>query len=65
MSSKPKKHPCPQCDSMDWIPIAYGYPSEKLLETSSRGEVAIGGCCIEDDSPNWECKKCGHQIYKE
>jgi len=65
MTSKLKKYPCPNCNSMDWKPVVYGYPDQKLIEKSSRGEVALGGCCIKDESPNWKCKKCGYQIYKE
>jgi hypothetical protein len=34
-------------------------PSPETVERSARGEVAIGGCVIGDDDPDWECLGCG------
>lgn len=49
---------CPNCHSTNVIPIAYGYPEPKLLEDSSQGKVALGGCNVDEDSPEWECQAC-------
>jgi len=29
------------------------------------GKVALGGCCISDDDPVWECADCETTIYKK
>lgn len=50
---------CPRCGSSDVIRIAYGYPAPELVEASERGEVELGGCCIEDGLPDWRCRSCG------
>ncbi|MCM1071814.1 MAG: hypothetical protein NC391_09290 [Alistipes timonensis] len=31
---------------------------------AERGEIALGGCCIEDDQPDMVCSDC-HQGYKK
>ena len=52
---KPK---CPQCGSTEVVPIVVGYPSLEMFESAERGEVALGGCCVEIDDPEWHCKDC-------
>ena len=41
------------------MPIVYGMPSGELLESALRGEVALGGCCIDvggdHDVLAWKC----------
>jgi hypothetical protein len=51
--------PCPRCGSTDAIRIIYGLPDHELFEASERGEVALGGCVIGDESPDFECRACG------
>ena len=51
--------PCPRCGSTDAIRIIYGMPDHDLFAASERGEVALGGCVIGDESPNYECRGCG------
>ena len=62
MSGRKTRRPpkCPHCGSTEVIPILYGYPGDEMLEQLHRGEIALGGCCITDDQPNWRCKKCEH-----
>jgi len=54
--------PCPSCGSLDAIPIAYGYPLPETFEAAARGEVALGGCIIGDESPDYECRACGYVL---
>ncbi len=49
---------CPECGSDSVIPIMYGYPSAKGFEAAERGEVALGGGVVSDESPEWECQTC-------
>lgn len=53
---------CPRCRSDDTIPIVYGYPGPELMEAMERGEIMLGGCCIEDHQPLWHCRKCRHEF---
>jgi hypothetical protein len=51
---------CPECGSEDTVEIVYGYPTHELSEESEPGEVVPGRCCINEDSPDRECRACGH-----
>jgi len=51
---------CPKCGEGTPLHIAYGLPSHGMFEASSRGEIALGGCCMSYDSPSWQCRACGH-----
>jgi len=59
---------CPKCGSKKVVPIFYGYPSaesmEPLLDAVKRGEVVLGGCCIDGDEPALSCRDCGHRWGK-
>lgn len=57
MENPPK---CPRCHSDEVLPIAYGMPSPEMVEESAAGRVALGGCAIWPESPDWRCVKCGH-----
>jgi hypothetical protein len=52
---------CVQCGSQEVIPIVYGLPDAELLEQAEAGEVSLGGCVVEEDSPVWHCSDCGHE----
>ena len=58
---KPRK--CPHCGGKV-VSIIYGEPSHELFEKADRGEVILGGCCISDLSPDWQCVSCGHQFIR-
>lgn len=52
---------CPYCQSsVNVIPIVYGYPDRKLMESAGQGRVVLGGCITEPTEPVWYCKKCDH-----
>jgi hypothetical protein len=50
--------PCPVCGSTDAIRIAYGYPSLEMGLAADRGEIALGGCLVGPESPDYECRNC-------
>ena len=58
----PKQKPkCPECGSAEVVRIVFGYPTSEMFEASDRGEVELGGCCVEIDDPEWHCKDCEHR----
>lgn len=63
MPSKKRKAlaKCPSCGSSKVLPIVYGLPSLDLMRDVERGRVALGGCCISDNDPEWRCADCGHE----
>ncbi len=60
MRDKRNKPTCPKCGSTTVLPILYGLPAAEAVEEAKRGEIALGGCCISDDSPQWHCSRCEH-----
>ena len=68
VSSKPDK--CPKCGGKV-VKILYGEPSIEAFEAEDRGELILGGCCIQIDGegnslmPDWQCKKCNAQFIEE
>ncbi len=52
---------CPDCGEGEPLHIVYGYPSHDTFEASERGELALGGCVVEADSPAWRCHRCDHE----
>ncbi len=50
---------CPHCgvESIP-VPVVYGYPSSEMFEAYERGEIRLGGCVVEDESPEFECPSC-------
>ena len=56
---------CPKCGSENAIPIAYGMPGPELFKKAEAGKVKLGGCCIEDNSPEYYCNDCEHEWNKK
>ena len=51
---------CPKCNLIDdVIVIIYGQPTSVMIEKAEEGKIALGGSVKSEDSPDWECKKCG------
>ena len=50
---------CPKC-CHNAIPIMYGYPSPEMFEAAEAGKIALGGCVIGDNDPDWKCAECDH-----
>lgn len=50
---------CPKCHNNESVvPIVYGYPDDSLLKDQEEGKVALGGCVITGNDPQWFCKSC-------
>lgn len=56
---KPRK--CPHCGGKV-VRILYGEPTQESYEQSLQGKFVLGGCCINEESPDWECTSCHHQF---
>jgi hypothetical protein len=54
------KPACPACGSKQVQPIVYGLPGPELIERAERGEVALGGCIVFPENPEWQCALCLH-----
>ena len=65
--SKGKPRKCPSCSSHRVARILYGMPifSTKLEKDLSAGRIILGGCCITDDDPEWQCVDCKMMIHKK
>ena len=62
-----KPRQCPACGSKLIAPILFGLPmfSEELENKLAAGQIVLGGCCISDDDPKWECVDCHAQVYEK
>jgi len=54
-----RKYKCPECKQNAGVNLVYGYPSVDLAEKVERGEIALGGCAIEEGQPQRRCLACG------
>ena len=56
---------CPKCKSRNVVPIQYGYIVDPdAVERIEKGELVTGGCCIDEDSPKWQCRDCRKEFGK-
>ncbi|WP_217907649.1 hypothetical protein [Desulfosediminicola ganghwensis] len=64
-NQKPSK--CPMCGSARMASIQYGLPafSFELKRDIDLGKVVLGGCCITNNDPQWECADCHTRVYRE
>ncbi len=54
---------CPKCQhNKNVIPIGYGLPGSEMSEEAIKGKIRLGGCIIDDSSPDWYCKKHKHEF---
>ena len=63
--AKRKPRQCPACRSKKIASIMYGYPSSEAIENAEKQMIVLGGCCISDRDPSWQCLDCQVEIYKE
>jgi len=61
MNASRKKRTCPECSSENVARIVFGYPGPEMMEESERGDIVLGGCCVDEDDPEWHCKDCEHE----
>lgn len=59
--SPPDPVQCPRCRRMAGVVIVYGMPSGALFEAAEKNQLALGGCVIFEDQPEYRCRECGHQ----
>lgn len=54
---------CPRCGAVSVAAILYGMPAfdERLAADLEAGRVALGGCCVSDDMPEWQCGRCSYK----
>jgi len=45
---------CPRCGARA-IPILHGMPTLEAFEAADRGEIALGGCVVTDEDPDFAC----------
>jgi hypothetical protein len=58
----PKKTPkCQECQSENVAAIEFGFPSPEMIEGSDKGDIILGGCCVDVDNPEWHCMGCEHE----
>jgi len=53
---------CPACHRTTGLAIVYGMPDGELMEAAENGQVALGGCVIFADQPDYRCSACGHAL---
>jgi hypothetical protein len=51
---------CPQCGAEVVKSIRYGLSMEEDPTPAEERDYVLGGCCIDLDSPSWNCGACGH-----
>lgn len=49
---------CPDCHG-HLTPVIYGYPTSDTSDAHARGEIVLGGCVLQPDSPKFACTECG------
>ena len=62
-----KPRTCPSCNGKNVAPILWGYPMETAEHTQALHEkkIILGGCCISDNDPTWECADCYVKIWRQ
>jgi DNA-directed RNA polymerase subunit RPC12/RpoP len=59
-----RRYICPSCNEKTGVDVVYGMPSEELAKQAELGEVALGGCVIEPNQPDYRCVSCGFEWDK-
>lgn len=59
-----KKSPetCPECESLEVVPILYGYPMPEAMAAANEGKIELGGCLVGERDPQRHCKACGTEF---
>jgi len=59
--NRPKPKNCPQCKSAKVLRIVYGLPDKPDPTPVEERDYVLGGCFLNEASPNWYCPECGHR----
>ena len=55
---------CSRCRRTAGVAIVYGMPySSSWAEAAENGQIALGGCVIVEDQPQFRCRACGHEWH--
>ncbi len=60
------KKECIRCGGKNVVPILYGYPGDMdyVLKLVEEKKLVLGGCCVSDNDPAFECLDCGRMSGK-
>jgi len=60
------KKECICCSSKNVVPIFWGYPADMdyVLKLAEEKKLVLGGCCVNDNDPAFECLDCGRRYGK-
>ncbi|MEV4135573.1 hypothetical protein AB0J72_25770 [Dactylosporangium sp. NPDC049742] len=42
---------------MQGVPLMFGLPVQAAFEAAAAGQLALGGCIVDGEPPNWECPR--------
>ncbi|WP_234041002.1 hypothetical protein [Micromonospora coerulea] len=45
---------CPECGAAG-VPLLFGLPVPEAVDAAESGDLALGGCLLPDQPPNWQC----------
>ncbi|GIH17185.1 hypothetical protein [Rugosimonospora africana] len=45
---------CPDCGGPG-VPLMFGLPVREAFDAAADGQLALGGCIVDDEPPNWQC----------
>ena len=64
--SQHKPETCPRCGASKIADILYGMPAySEVKDDLDAGRLVLGGCCVSDDDPPWECTVCNTRVYRK
>jgi hypothetical protein len=55
---------CTSCGG-EAVHILWGLATSEMGALEEQGSLVLGGCLVDDDSPDWQCMSCGHQWANE
>lgn len=55
---------CPICKGK-FVEILYGEPTEFAMQLVDEKKLVLGGCCMTEESPKWECVECEMRFLKK
>ena len=47
---------CPRCGGLG-VPLMFGLPVPEARQAAVDGQLALGGCLLPEDPPNWQCAR--------
>jgi hypothetical protein len=50
---------CPECGTAG-VPLLFGLPAPAAHAAARDGDLALGGCLMPEQPPNWQCPR-GHR----